>query len=79
MEEYLISKLKRGQRKVSAKRAEQIKYSYQIEENQFILDNYFYRFKNKSGNRNYIIPPNIINRQSMKNYDRTDEDYFKFK
>jgi hypothetical protein len=35
MEEYLISKLKRGQRKVtiwSKKRAEQIKYSYQIEE-----------------------------------------------
>jgi hypothetical protein len=44
MEEYLISKLKKEAKGKSLsearKRAEQIKYSYQIE-NQLILDNYF--------------------------------------
>jgi hypothetical protein len=59
MEEYLISKLKRGQRKVtiwSKKRAEQIKYSYQIEGNQLILDNYFITdLKNKFRNQEIEI------------------------
>jgi hypothetical protein len=43
MEEYLISKLKKRPKSLSEarKRAEQIKYSYQIEGNQLILDNYF--------------------------------------
>jgi hypothetical protein len=58
MEEYLISKKKRPKEShyLKQEKAEQIKYSYQIEGNQLILDNYFITdLKNKFRNQEIEI------------------------
>ena len=65
------------------KRAEQIKYSYIIEGNQLILDNYLLTdLKNKYRDQEIeitlFLPKGTIIKpdDSMQNYDRTDSDYF---
>ncbi|CAM2898019.1 PspC domain-containing protein [Flavobacterium frigoris] len=65
------------------KRAEQIKYSYKIEGNQLILDNYLItdlknKFRDQEIEITLYLPKGTLLRpdDSMKNYDRTDEDYF---
>ena len=64
-------------------RAAQIKYSYKMEGNQLILDNYLLTdLKNKFRDQEieiilYLPKGTLIKPDnSMKNYDRTDEDYF---
>ena len=65
------------------KRAEQIKYSYKINRNQLILDNYLLtNLKNKYRDQEieitlYLPKGTLIKPDdSMENYDRTDSDYF---
>jgi phage shock protein PspC (stress-responsive transcriptional regulator) len=64
-------------------RAEQIKYSYKIEGNQLILDNYLItnlknKFRDQEIEITLYLPKGTLLKpdDSMKNYDRTDEDYF---
>ena len=65
------------------KRAEQIKYSYKIEGNQLILDNYLLtNLKNKYRDQEIeitlFLPKGTLLKpdDSIQNYDRTDSDYF---
>jgi hypothetical protein len=64
-------------------RAEQIKYSYKIEGNQLILDNYLTtdlknKFRDQQIEITLFLPKGTLLKpdDSMKNYDRTDADYF---
>ncbi|PKH67770.1 hypothetical protein CXF59_07695 [Flavobacterium sp. ALD4] len=64
-------------------RAEQIKYSYKIEGNQLILDNYLItdlknKFRDQEIEITLYLPKGTLFKpdDSMKNYDRTDADYF---
>jgi phage shock protein PspC (stress-responsive transcriptional regulator) len=64
-------------------RAEQIKYSYKIEGNQLILDNYLItdlknKFRDQEIEITLYLPKGTLLKpdDSMKNYDRTDADYF---
>jgi len=64
-------------------RAEQIKYSYKIEGNQLILDNYLTtdlknKFRDQQIEITLFLPKGTLLKpdDSMKNYDRTDGDYF---
>ena len=64
-------------------RAEQIKYSYKIEGNQLILDNYLVtdlknKFRDQQIEITLYLPKGTLLKpdDSMKNYDRTDGDYF---
>jgi phage shock protein PspC (stress-responsive transcriptional regulator) len=64
-------------------RAEQIKYSYRIEGNQLILDNYLItdlknKFRDQEIEITLYLPKGTLLKpdDSMKNYDRTDADYF---
>ena len=65
------------------KRAEQIRYSYKIDGNQLILDNYLLtNLKNKYRDQEIeitlFLPKGTLLKpdDSMQNYDRTDSDYF---
>ena len=65
------------------KRAEKIKYSYKIAGNQLILDNYLLtdlkdKFRNQEIEITLFLPKGSLFKmdQSMRNYDRTDGDYF---
>ncbi|SEA91025.1 phage shock protein C (PspC) family protein [Flavobacterium gillisiae] len=64
-------------------RAEQIKYSYKIDGNQLILDNYLTtdlknKFRDQQIEITLFLPKGTLLKpdDSMKNYDRTDGDYF---
>ncbi|WP_016990440.1 PspC domain-containing protein [Flavobacterium sp. ACAM 123] len=64
-------------------RAEQIKYSYKIEGNQLIFDNYLLtdlknKFRDQEVEITLYLPKGTLLKpdDSMKNYDRTDDDYF---
>ena len=79
-----IEKEAKGKSLAEAKRrAEQIKYSYKIEGNQLILDNYLLTdLKNKYRDQEIeitlFLPKGTLIKpdDSMQNYDRTDSDYF---
>ena len=79
-----IEKEAKGKSLAEAKRrAEQIKYSYKIEGNQLILDNYLLtNLKNKYRDQEIeitlFLPKGTLIKpdDSMQNYDRTDSDYF---
>ena len=79
-----IEKEAKGKSLAEAKRrAEQIKYSYKIEGNQLILDNYLLTdLKNKYRDQEIeitlFLPKGTLIKpdDSMRNYDRTDSDYF---
>lgn len=65
------------------KRAEKIKYSYKITGNQLILDNYLLtdlkdKFRNQEIEITLFLPKGTLFKmdESMRNYDRTDGDYF---
>ncbi|NGY37565.1 PspC domain-containing protein [Flavobacterium sp. XN-5] len=64
-------------------RAEQIKYSYKIEGNHLILDNYLIsdlknKFRDQEIQVTLYLPKGTLLKpdSSMRKYDRTDEDYF---
>jgi phage shock protein PspC (stress-responsive transcriptional regulator) len=64
-------------------RAEQIKYSYKIEGNHLILDNYLIsdlknKFRDQEIEITLYLPKGTLLKpdSSMERYDRTDEDYF---
>ena len=65
------------------KRAEKIKYSFKVAGNQLLLDNYLLselkdKFRDQEIEITLFLPLGTLLKmdQSMRNYDRTDEDYF---
>jgi hypothetical protein len=79
-----IEKEARGKSLSEAKkRAEQIKYSYKIIDNQLILDNYLLtELKNKYRDQEIeitlFVPEGLLLKvdSSVQNYDRSDDEYF---
>ena len=79
-----IEKEAKGKTLSEAKqRAEQIKYSYKIEGNQLILDNYLITdFKNKFRDQEIeitlFLPAGTVFKtdSTVQNYDRSDDDFF---
>jgi phage shock protein PspC (stress-responsive transcriptional regulator) len=79
-----IEKLAVGKTAAEAKqRAEKIKYSYKIEGNQLILDNYLLteisnKFRNQSVELFLYLPKGIVLKvdETVQDYDRSDDQFF---
>jgi phage shock protein PspC (stress-responsive transcriptional regulator) len=79
-----IEKLAVGKTAAEAKqRAEKIKYSYKIEGNQLILDNYLLteisnKFRNQSVELFLYLPKGILLKvdETVQDYDRSDDQFF---
>jgi len=79
-----IEKLAVGKTAVEAKqRAEKIKYSYKIEGNQLILDNYLLtevanKFRNQSVELFLYLPKGTLIKvdETVQNFDESDDDFF---